>query len=196
MKCDYGCGQESLYVLGKKHCCSNNWRKCPAVREKNSNSLKKAYSEGRGYYNYDSLPAETKRKMSRVDYYLNLPWNELKDIGYMRKRVFIEQDHTCLNCNEKEWMDKPIPLEVDHIDGNNGNWKRDNVRAICPNCHALTKTYRGRNINSGTYKVSDNALLAALNETTSIRQALLKCGLAAKGGNYDRVKRLLANNTE
>lgn len=41
------------------------------------------------------------------------------------------------------------PLEVDHIDGNCYNNSRDNLIVLCPNCHALTPTYRALNKNSG-----------------------------------------------
>lgn len=43
-------------------------------------------------------------------------------------------------------MQLPIPIELDHIDGNPENNKSDNLRLICPNCHAQTPTYKGRNI--------------------------------------------------
>jgi predicted HNH restriction endonuclease len=43
-------------------------------------------------------------------------------------------------------MGQPIPLEIDHIDGNPENSARENFRLVCPNCHAQTPTYRGRNI--------------------------------------------------
>jgi hypothetical protein len=52
----------------------------------------------------------------------------------------------------------------------------------------VTDTYKGRNKNSGKTKVSDKELLTALKECSSIRQALQKVGLAAKGGNYERAK--------
>lgn len=47
MICDYGCGNGSLFVLknGKK-CCSENWNKCPEMKRKKSESLKKAYETG------------------------------------------------------------------------------------------------------------------------------------------------------
>ena len=39
---------------------------------------------------------------------------------------------------------KYTPCELDHIDGNPTNHNLTNLRLICPNCHALTKTYRFR----------------------------------------------------
>lgn len=54
-------------------------------------------------------------------------------------------EHCCSCCMNTEWLNEPIPLELDHIDGNNKNNKRTNVRLLCPNCHAKTPTYRGKN---------------------------------------------------
>jgi 5-methylcytosine-specific restriction endonuclease McrA len=44
------------------------------------------------------------------------------------------------------WCGKPVPLELDHIDGDPENNVRENLRLICPNCHAQTPTYKGKNV--------------------------------------------------
>lgn len=55
----------------------------------------------------------------------------------------------CFSCKKSEWMQNPIPIELDHVDGNHQNNNIDNLRLLCPNCHALTSTYKNRNKGSG-----------------------------------------------
>ena len=56
------------------------------------------------------------------------------------------KEHECESCGIREWMNNPISLELDHIDGNKTNHSLDNLRILCPNCHSQTSTYRGKNI--------------------------------------------------
>lgn len=50
------------------------------------------------------------------------------------------KDYKCEECGISEWMGKPAPLELDHIDGNHYNNELVNLKILCPNCHALTPT--------------------------------------------------------
>ncbi|MFI8364718.1 HNH endonuclease [Streptomyces sp. NPDC085612] len=51
----------------------------------------------------------------------------------------------CARCGmPAQWRGCPLPLEVDHIDGDWRNNLPENLRLLCPNCHSTTDTYRGR----------------------------------------------------
>lgn len=64
----------------------------------------------------------------------------------LRNRLISEKifERKCSNCLNDTWLNKPIPLEVDHIDGNHSNNNLSNLRLLCPNCHSLTPTFRRR----------------------------------------------------
>lgn len=53
----------------------------------------------------------------------------------------------CDICELSVWMGKPITLELDHIDGDRTNHMLENLRILCPNCHAQTPTWRGKRRN-------------------------------------------------
>lgn len=55
-------------------------------------------------------------------------------------------ENKCSECKISEWNNKPISIELDHIDGNRSNHKFSNLRMLCPNCHSQTETYRAKNI--------------------------------------------------
>ena len=93
----------------------------------------------------------------------NLINTKFDDLGFdnKRRRVIEEQNYCCIKCGISEWFGIKISLEIDHKDGINDNNKRENLEALCPNCHSLTDTWRGRNKSNinGVVKVSDQELL-------------------------------------
>lgn len=57
------------------------------------------------------------------------------------------KEDKCEDCGISNiWNNKPITLQLDHIDGDNQNNEISNLKIICPNCHTQTKTFSGRNI--------------------------------------------------
>lgn len=61
----------------------------------------------------------------------------------IREKVF---DPKCAKCKGSEWLGSPISLELEHKDGDHTNNELVNLELLCPNCHAQTSTYRGKNI--------------------------------------------------
>lgn len=111
--------------------------------------------------------------------------------GYIERHKVIPYKCEVCGC-DGHWQDGIISLELDHIDGDNTNNEISNLHYLCPNCHALTKTYRGKNKNiQSKVTVTDTQLLSALKNSPNIRQALIKVGLAPMGANYSRAKKIL-----
>jgi hypothetical protein len=61
------------------------------------------------------------------------------------KELLIEEgykDDKCDICKLTEWNDKPILLELHHMDGNRFNNNFNNLQILCCNCHAQTPSFR------------------------------------------------------
>lgn len=76
-----------------------------------------------------------------------------KDSSYqshkLKKRLFKEKikKPKCELCGwAKKASDGRLPLELDHKNGNRRDNRLKNLRILCPNCHSLQSTHRGRNI--------------------------------------------------
>lgn len=71
------------------------------------------------------------------------------DIQTNKVRIKILEEglkpYQCECCGLETWMGQPIPLEVHHKDGNRHHNELSNYELLCPNCHALTDSYRGKN---------------------------------------------------
>lgn len=194
--CSYGCGQVAKFINGsKKLMCSEHSNSCPENRKKNSERLKLRYQDGTrvlGREKYNTLSDDAKSRMA---------WSKgkrVKDVLFIRcevtrhKQVLIEErGHVCECCGNSEWIGKPITLELEHIDGDNRNNIRENLKLLCPNCHSQTDTWRGRNIKLKPLDITDEQFIDALKTSRSIRQALIKLNLTPKAGNYARAYNLM-----
>ena len=98
------------------------------------------------YAGNQSGKGQTKKnpKMTLIEYLATS-----KDIQSNKVRIKLLEEgykeHKCECCGLTEWLGNPIPLELHHKDGNRYNNVIENYELVCPNCHALTDSYRGKN---------------------------------------------------
>jgi len=66
--------------------------------------------------------------------------------GSLRRRLIREglKRPLCEVCGLDTWRGEPLPLALDHVNGDPTDNRLENLRILCPNCHALTDTWCGR----------------------------------------------------
>lgn len=129
---------------------------------------------------------EVEKYKKRKEYILNLNFEDLS-WDLRREYLIYENENRCNKCGNNEWMGFNIAIEVNHIDGNNTNHVKENLECLCPNCHSITKNWRGRNKSNKRLKISNGELLKVLiRNDWNKRKSLIEVGLTPKGGNYKR----------
>lgn len=205
MICHYGCGKEAQFQLKNGNwCCSKRPASCEEIKNKNSKGLKDSYQSGKrssGKQQYQSLSPIIKEKMAWSKGKKIISNEEIFTINsffaneYVKSRISKDNllEYKCSECDIDAWRGKNLILDLDHINGINTDNRIENLRYLCPNCHSLTHTYKGRNKNNGRQKVSDSDLINAYKKEGNIRRALISVGLTPKGANYTRMNNLLFN---
>jgi TPP-dependent indolepyruvate ferredoxin oxidoreductase alpha subunit len=114
--------------------------------------------------NYQSVHQNIARLNLSADHFTGQLWSKGRVISHVRPvedyltnkapisshnlrlRLLAEGvfEHKCSGCDNTEWLGRAIPLELEHKDGNHRNNLLENLCLLCPNCHALTPTYRNK----------------------------------------------------
>lgn len=73
------------------------------------------------------------------------PYSSAKLLRRLVKEGY--KDYKCEICGLNEWQNKPITLQLNHINGDHFDNQLDNLQILCPNCHSQTDNFAGKNIN-------------------------------------------------
>lgn len=101
-------------------------------------------------------------------------------------------EYKCSKCNLNNWLGEKILLEIDHLDGNHWNNKKENLRFLCPNCHSITKNYKGKNIKKGKVCIKGNEeqIVDLIKQGKNIKEILDSLNLKV-GDNYKLIYKIL-----
>jgi hypothetical protein len=121
--------------------------------------------------NYKTVQRRIRELGADTSHFVGQAWNRGKRIG-TRPRIVLEKllvasrptnSHRLKTRLIREGLKQPacelcgwaqhaadgrIPLELDHINGDTDDNRMENLRILCPNCHALQPTHRGLNRKS------------------------------------------------
>jgi hypothetical protein len=82
-----------------------------------------------------------------------MPIEELLVVGrktnrsHLKHRLLKEglKENRCEWCGLTEWRGKPLNMALHHVNGDGRDNRLVNIIFLCPNCHAQTPNYGGRN---------------------------------------------------
>ena len=122
--------------------------KCKNCGKELSNRVK-IYCDIHCQWEYKTKQYIQKWKNGEVSGTIGNAWINVSN--YIRRYLFEKYDYRCARCGWSEInpYTGTLPLEVEHIDGDATNNSEENLTLLCPNCHSLTRTYRGANKGNG-----------------------------------------------
>ena len=141
---DCGSISESLIRIGLKPSGANYATFHKYIKEYNIDT---SHFSGQGHLKGKSHDWSIKKPIEEY-----LVENSGASRSNLRKRLIKDGifEARCYKCNNTEWNGQPISLELEHINGIRDDNRLPNLTILCPNCHAQTPTYRGRNRGKNT----------------------------------------------
>lgn len=123
----------------------------------------------------------------KIDYIDNqFGTNNQQDI---KNKLFQQRGYKCEKCGISQWQGQKITLQLHHKNGIHTDNRKDNLILLCPNCHAQTDNYAGK--QSKTDKISQELFVEALTYSNSICDACRKLEITPNQSNYRKARELI-----
>lgn len=114
--------------------CTFNYKRLQALCKDNNIStkhfdIKKTFKRNKHYWTAETLLTKTSSPYRTV----------VRD--FLKRNNLL--DDKCNICGMTSvWNNKPLRLELDHINGDSCDNRLENLRVLCPNCHSQTETFK------------------------------------------------------
>lgn len=122
-----------------KSICQNVYCSAPSVRPSN----------------YCSGPCKREQEtLVKAHIALQTGEPQLATQSTIKKLLLFIRGHQCemSDCMITIWKDGPVPLVMDHINGDAGDNSLTNLRLVCGNCDMLLPTYKSKNKGKGRHQ--------------------------------------------
>ena len=76
-------------------------------------------------------------------------------VATLKKYLIEKHGETCFECGQNALHNnKPLTLQLDHIDGDSDNNYPNNLRLLCPNCHTQTENFGSKGLGNRYKKIT------------------------------------------
>jgi hypothetical protein len=74
---------------------------------------------------------------------------------HLKQRLLAEglKENRCERCGIESWLGEPLSMALHHVNGEGLDNRLENLVFLCPNCHAQTPNFSGRNRKVGRLRV-------------------------------------------
>lgn len=113
------------------------------------------------------------------------------DVYQLRRRIVEEQilKYVCGICGLLPvWNGNALTLQLDHINGDRYDHRKDNLRFLCPNCHTQTETWGSRNKRTD---VTDEEIIECYKKVGNIRGVMAELKTSNSSTSRYRIRDLI-----
>ena len=149
--------EDFINIVNNSNSYSDILKKCGYTNLGNTNTIKKRIkllNLSVDHFISIKPPSKQNKKTLNEVFTINNPMNGID----IKKRLIneLEWKYECFICKIFEWMDKPLSLELDHINGDHSDNRLENLSLKCPNCHSQTDTFRAKNKKKLESRICNN----------------------------------------